>query len=160
MSRYNSLLLRSTLLRSEVLAHDQYNTMYILHEMNLCISEPTAQMLEVLYIFQQQMMMRTMLDSGNLLPDLQIMLTQVIYCQIFVKVKTQHKIRSKVDKNCASDWTPAQKKWPTPPFLTNAFFETFLRCFHCDNASILKIKDFMLVFWLTYHNLKLIIDFS
>ena len=30
-------------------------------------------MLEVLYIFQQQQMMRTMLDSGNLLPDLQIM---------------------------------------------------------------------------------------
>ena len=63
-------------------------------------TEPTAQMLEVLYIFQQQMMMGTMLDSGNLLPDLQIML----YCQIFVKVKKLLKICSKVDKNCASDW--------------------------------------------------------
>ena len=40
----------------------------IFFKMNLCISEPTAQMLDVLYIFQQQMMMRTMLYSGNLLP--------------------------------------------------------------------------------------------
>ena len=81
-----------------MLAHDQYNTMYryILHEMNLCISEPTAQMLEVLYIFQQQQQMMR-------LPDLQIMLTQVNYSQIFAKVKKLHKIRSKVDKNCASD---------------------------------------------------------
>ena len=45
-------------------------------------------------------MIRTMLYSGNLLPDLQIML----YCQIFVKVKKLLKNLSKVDKNCASDW--------------------------------------------------------
>ena len=48
-------------------------------------SEPTAQMLEVLYIFQRCWIL-------------------VIFCQIFVKVKKLHKIRSKVDKNCAIDW--------------------------------------------------------
>jgi len=51
-------------------------------------------MLEVLYIFQRCWIL-------------------VIFCQIFVKVKKLHKIRSKVDKNCASDWADIFK---TPVF--------------------------------------------
>ena len=49
---------------------------------------------------------------------------------------------------------PPKKNDQRHRFWPAHFFETFLRCFHCDWAAILKIKDFILM--LTYHNLKLI----
>jgi len=55
-------------------------------------------MLDVLYNCQLHMVMRTMLDSGNLVPDLQIsyLLPDLHF------VKNLHDIRSKVDENCAT----------------------------------------------------------
>ena len=37
------------------------------------------------------------------------------------------------------------KKWPTPTFLTNAFFKTFLRCFHCEKIPKISLPSILIM---------------
>jgi hypothetical protein len=91
-------------------------------------------MLDVLSIFQQQMMMRTIMDSGNLLPDLQI------YCQIFVKKKNFIKFARKLTH--ASDWGNIFK---TPVFVRTFNQVILIKLFHRKLSICLNYSHVIII---------------
>ena len=76
----------------------------------------------------------------------------VSWVQYYTDINASNHCRS----TYCSQKHPPKKNDQRHRFWPAHFFETFLRCFHSENTAILKIKDFILMFWLTYHNLKLI----